>query len=259
MPLLSSVGIISRQGCAEQLVLALSAVVLYHSAGICCCVSAWALILQTEPRVDEFLPFFQRLCRGSCEALPAESISCFAGMRKPDDFSMCPAKIIPDNLVCILISQPCWEKLIHHRSPPPWAVCACRHACWKVAPAVVGLTPAAALSAGSGRLKATSGAPGWPGERWCCDGEGWPTGWKAQQDTWLLSFVWLAEAGYKWWLPPAPSPERLSSAEQMPGSVWLFFPAGGAESLLFFKENVRLPPDGLSPCVAKPVSLLRLL
>lgn len=57
MPLLSCVDIISLQGCAERLVLALSAAMLYHSAGICCCVSTWALILQTKPRVDEFLYF----------------------------------------------------------------------------------------------------------------------------------------------------------------------------------------------------------
>lgn len=57
MPLLSCVGIISLRGCAEQLVLTLSAAMLCHSAGNCCCVSTRALILQTEPRVDEFLSF----------------------------------------------------------------------------------------------------------------------------------------------------------------------------------------------------------
>lgn len=146
MPLLSCVGITSLQARAEQLVLALSAAMLYHSAGICCCVFTQVLTLQPKPRLHKFLSFFiQRLCRGSCEALPVESVSCFAGMQKPDDFSMCPAKIMPNNLVCILISQPCWEKLIRQCSPPRWTVHACKRACRRAAPAAVGLTPAATV------------------------------------------------------------------------------------------------------------------
>lgn len=66
MPLLSCVGITSLRGCAERPVLALSAAMLYCSAGICCCVSTRALILQAEPRVDEFLSFFKE--RGYAEA-----------------------------------------------------------------------------------------------------------------------------------------------------------------------------------------------
>lgn len=80
MPLLSYVGIMSLQACAELLVHALPAVMLYRSAGICCCVSTQALILKSEPRVDEFLSFKQRQCRGCCEAMPGENISCFVGM-----------------------------------------------------------------------------------------------------------------------------------------------------------------------------------
>lgn len=175
---------------------------------------------------------------------------------------MCPAKIIPNNLVCISISQPCWEKLIHHHSPPLWVVCACKHACQRVTLAAVGLTLAVAVCQEpqiKGTSRAPGTAPGWPGKRWCSDSESWPTGWKAQQDTWLLFFVCLAEAGYEWRPPPAPSPVRFSCAEKMPSSTWLFFLAGRAESLLFFKEKVRLPPNGPSLCAAKPVSLSRLL
>lgn len=117
MPPLSCVGITSLQARAEQLVLALSAAMLYHSVGICCCMFTQVLTLQPKPRLHKCISFFiQQLCRGSCKALPVESVSCFAGMEKPDDFSMCPAKIMPNNLVCILISQPCWEKLIHQCS-----------------------------------------------------------------------------------------------------------------------------------------------
>lgn len=88
------------RGRAGRLVLTLSAAMFCHSVGSCCSVSTRMPDLQVELRVDEFL-LKQRLCRGSCEALPAESISWFAGTQKPDDFSMCPAKIIPNNLVCI--------------------------------------------------------------------------------------------------------------------------------------------------------------
>lgn len=66
MPPLSCVGIASLRGCAERPVLALSAAMLYRSAGICCCVSTRALILQAEPRVDGFLYFFKE--RGYAEA-----------------------------------------------------------------------------------------------------------------------------------------------------------------------------------------------
>lgn len=76
----------------------------------------------------------------------------------------------------------------------------------------------------------------------------------------ILGFsVCLAETGYERRPPPVPSLARLSCGEKMPSSVWLFFPARGAESLLLFQEKVHLPPNGLSPCAVKPVSLSRLL
>lgn len=76
----------------------------------------------------------------------------------------------------------------------------------------------------------TPRALGWPGEHWCSSR--------------TLGFSSLTGDGYEQGPSPALSPVTFSCAKKMPSSVWLFFPAGGAESLLFLKEKLCLPLCG---------------
>lgn len=223
MPLLSCVGITSLQARAEQLVLALSAVMLYHSVDICCCVFTQVLTLQPKPRLHKCISsFIQWLCRGSCKALPVESGSCFAGMQKPDDFSMCPAKIMPNNLVCILISQSCWEKLIHQCSDS-----VCLQTC---------LSEASASSSWAHPncycLPGVMGSKGHQRLSHRLEGTG----------ARLASLcAWIRAAAASCLLPG-----EVFFCWKVLDSVWLFLPAGRAQSSLFFKEKVCLPPNGAS-------------
>lgn len=94
-----------------------------------------------------------------------------------------------------------------------------------------GFTLAATLSARRGGTKVTLRALGWPGEHWCSFR-------RVQQDTWLHV---PHRGGDEQELSPALSPVRFSCAKKKPSSIWLFFSADGAESLLFLKEKVCLP------------------
>lgn len=75
----------------------------------------------------------------------------------------------------------------------------------------------------------TPSALGWPGEH---------------QSSFRTLGYFSSQTSQGVGMSTALSPARFSYAKKMPGSVWLFFPAGGAESLLLLKEKVCLPLCG---------------